>query len=199
MPRRTVAPIAGRGQAASARGTALTQMAHPAALMVPVDQLIPDLGQPRRHFDETTLAELAESIKQQGILQPLRVREDGALPDGRSRYVIIAGGRRHRAAQGAGLAAVPVIVHAETSSADLRILQLMENLQREDLDVLEVAVAIRELMQLADLSLADVAARIGKTKSYVQRRVDLLFDPRASSTAKPRLTCRSHGHLGESD
>ena len=130
MPRRPVAPIACRGQAVSARVSAPTQTANPSALMVPVDQLMPDPGQPRRHFDETALAALAESIKQQGMLQPLLVREDGALPDGRSRYVIIAGGRRHRAAQLAGLDAVPVVVHAETSGPDLRILQLIENLQR---------------------------------------------------------------------
>ena len=184
MPRRAVAPIAGRGQTVSARMPAPTQTAHPSALMVPVDQLVPDPGQPRRHFDETALAELAESVKREGILQPLLVREDGALPDGRSRYAIIAGGRRHRAAQLAGLAAVPVVVHAETRGSNLRILQLIENLQREDLDALEEAVAIRELMQLANLSLEGVASRIGKPKSYAQRRVELLFDPRLTDAVR---------------
>ncbi len=178
MARRSVAPVARRGQAAAVHAPVPTQTAHPAALMVPVDQLVADPGQPRRHFDEEALVELADSIKQQGVLQPLLVREDGSLPDGRSRYVIIAGGRRHRAAQIAGVVAIPVIVHAETGGPELRILQLIENLQREDLDALEEAVAIRELMQLANLSLDGVAARIGKTKAYAQRRVDLLYDPR---------------------
>jgi ParB-like chromosome segregation protein Spo0J len=77
-----------------------------------------------------------------------------------------------------------VIVHAETSNSDLRILQLIENLQREELDELEEAVAIRELMQLADLSLAEVASRIGKTKAYAQRRVDLLYDPRLTEAVR---------------
>src|ERR671932_1196205 len=91
MPRRPVAPIAGRGQAVSTRVPAPTQMVHPSALLVPVDQLVPDPGQPRRHFNEEALEELTESIKQQGILQPLLVREDGALPDGRSAKGIMAG------------------------------------------------------------------------------------------------------------
>ncbi len=178
MAKRSVAPVARRGQAAAVHVPVPTQTAHPAALMVPVEQLVADPGQPRRHFDEEALVELADSIKQQGVLQPLLVREDGSLPDGRSRYVIIAGGRRHRAAQIAGVVTIPVIVHAETGGPELRILQLIENLQREDLDALEEAVAIRELMQLANLSLDGVATRIGKTKAYAQRRVDLLYDPR---------------------
>ncbi len=178
MPRRTVTPTVGRSQVAPVRPLAPAQTALPDALLVPVEQIVPDPGQPRRHFDELALAELAESIRQEGVLQPLLVREEGALPDGRTRYVIIAGGRRHRAAIKAGLATVPVIVRAGAEGTDLRILQLVENLQREELDALEEALAIRELMQLADLSLDGVAARIGKTKAYVQRRTDLLYDPR---------------------
>ncbi len=178
MPRRTVTPTVGRGQVAPVRPLAPAQTALPDALLVPVDQIVPDPGQPRRHFDEPALAELAESIRQEGVLQPLLVREEGALPDGRTRYVIIAGGRRHRAAIKAGLATVPVIVRAGAEGTELRILQLVENLQREELDALEEALAIRELMQLANLSLEGIAARIGKTKAYVQRRTDLLYDPR---------------------
>jgi len=144
---------------------------------------VPDPGQPRRHFDEAALGELAASIEEEGVLQPLLVYEDGALDDGRTRYTIVDGERRYRAARRVR-SDVPVIVLAGLDIADVRIRQLVANLQREELDPLEEALALRQLMQLAHLSFEDVAKRIGKPRAYVQRRTDLLYDPRLTEAIR---------------
>ncbi len=183
MARRSIGPTAGRGQAAPATPVAPAQTMLTNALLVPLDQLAPDPGQPRRHFDEEGLAELAESIRQDGVLQPLLVYEDGTLEDGRIRYRILDGERRYRAS-GRVRTDVPVIVVAGRDVTDVRIQQLVANLQREELDPLEEALALRQLMQLADLSLQGVAERIGKPRAYVQRRTDLLFDPRLTEAVR---------------
>jgi len=183
VARRVIAPTVGRGQATPAPPSVPAQVLLSTALLVPLDQLAPDPGQPRRHFDEEALAELARSIDQEGVLQPLLVYEDGALADGRARYVIVDGERRYRAALRVRSDA-PVIVQDGHDLTDVRIRQLIVNLQREDLDPLEEALALRQLMQLADLSLDGVAGRIGKPKAYVQRRTDLLYDPRLASAVR---------------
>src|SRR5262249_33943230 len=113
-----------------------TERRLPGALEVPIEQVETDPGQPRQDWayeeGERRIDELAASIREFGILQPLVVREDGALADGRQRYVIIAGARRRIAAERAGLAALPVIVRGEEAT-QIRLLQLIENLQRHDL------------------------------------------------------------------
>jgi len=177
VARRPVGPTAGRGQAAPAAPVAPAQILLTNALLVPLDQLVPDPGQPRRHFDETGLAELAESIAQEGVLQPILVYEDGAQDDGRIRYTILDGERRYRASLRVRKDA-PVIVLSGRDVADIRIRQLVANLQREDLDPLEEALALRQLMQLSGLGIKNIAKRIGKPAAYVQRRNDLLYDPR---------------------
>lgn len=177
MARRPVGPTAGRGQAAPAAPVAPAQVLLTNALLVPLDQLAPDPGQPRRHFDETGLAELAGSIDQEGVLQPILVYEDGALDDGRMRYTILDGERRYRASLRVRMD-VPVIVVTGRDVADIRIRQLVANLQREELDPLEEALALRQLMQLSGLGIKNIAKRIGKPAAYVQRRNDLLYDPR---------------------
>jgi len=177
VARRPVGPTAGRGQAAPAAPIVPTQTLLTNALLVPLDQLVPDPGQPRRHFDETGLAELAESIAQEGVLQPILVYEDGALDDGRIRYTILDGERRFRASRRVRTD-VPVIVVTGRDVADIRIRQLVANLQREELDPLEEALALRQLMQLSGLGIKNIAKRIGKPAAYVQRRNDLLYDPR---------------------
>ncbi len=103
------------------------------ALGVPIEMVQPDPDQPRKTRDASRLLELAASIKEHGILQPLVVRESGLLEDGRTRYMIVAGERRYAAAMQAGLTRLPVVVR-ESSGADLRVLQLTENMQGEDLD-----------------------------------------------------------------
>jgi len=183
VARRPVGPTAGRGQAAPAAPLAPAQTLLTNALLVPLVQIAPDPGQPRRHFDETGIAELAESIRQDGVLQPLLVYEDGSLEDGRIRYRILDGERRYRAS-GRVQADAPVIVVSGRDVTDVRIQQLVANLQREELDPLEEALALKQLMQLAHLSLQGVAERIGKPRVYVQRRTDLLFDPRLSEAVR---------------
>jgi len=183
VARRSAGPVAGRRQVDPAAPVAAAQTQLTNALLVPLDQLAPDPGQPRRHFDETGLAELAESIRQDGVLQPLLVYEDGNLEDGRIRYRILDGERRYRAS-GRVQADAPVIVVSGRDVTDVRIQQLVANLQREELDPLEEALALKQLMQLAHLSLQGVADRIGKPRVYVQRRTDLLFDPRLSEAIR---------------
>jgi len=153
---------------------------------LPLDQLAPDPDQPRRTMDPAHLTELAASLKEHGVLQPLLVREDGELDDGRTRYRIIAGGRRYAAAQQAGLQHVPVVI-CETEGAALRLEQLTENLQRENLDPLEEAVALRDLMELSaddQTSTRALGERIGRSHMYIQRRLDLLFDPRITDAVR---------------
>ncbi len=151
----------------------------PGALMLPLDQIVPDPAQPRRTFDPASLAELSDSIARQGILQPLLVREDGYVDNGRVRYVIVAGERRWRAAQAAGLDAAPVIVRgsADVSPADtqeLLVLQLIENLQRADLSAIEEARALHELQAARDLSVRHLAALVSRPTTYVQNRLALV-------------------------
>jgi ParB/RepB/Spo0J family partition protein len=169
----------------------------PGALMLPLDQIVPDPAQPRRTFDPASLAELSDSIARQGILQPLLVREDGYVDNGRVRYVIVAGERRWRAAHAAGLDAAPVIVRgsADVSPADaqeLLVLQLIENLQRADLSAIEEARALHELQAARDLSVRHLAALVSRPTTYVQNRLVLVALARdeavASAVESGRLT-----------
>lgn len=123
--------------------------------------------QPRRSHSETGLRELAASIKQHGIVQPLIVRKAGR------KYQLIAGERRLRAAKKAGLKKLPVRV-LDIPENQVFEVALVENLQREDLNPIEEAQAFRELMKLLDLTQAEVAARTGKERSTVTNRLRLL-------------------------
>jgi ParB family chromosome partitioning protein len=140
-----------------------------------VDLIESDPHQPRRHFDEAGLQELAESVRQYGILTPILVRPEGTT----GRYVIIAGERRYRAARIAGLVTVPAIVDQGESRAGDRTLaiQLVENLQRADLSALERAHAIGTLKDSFGLSVREVGEKLGVSKSMVQRSLDLLSLP----------------------
>jgi len=160
--------------AATARVQADAERTLIGALTVPIEQVIPDPGQPRRAMDPERLAELTASIGAAGIHQPLIVREmDTPLDDGRTRYMIVAGERRYQAALRAGLARIPVLVRA-SEGAVLRTVQLTENLQREDLSPLDEARALRELMSLEDLDTRGVAARIHRSIAYVSDRLGLV-------------------------
>ncbi len=137
---------------------------------LPLDKITPNPDQPREHFDPETLAELAESIRQQGVIQPILVesRADGS-------YMIVAGERRWRASEIAELNEVPVIIRDFTPEQKLEI-ALVENVQREDLTPMEEARAYRHIA--LDLSQQDVADKVGKKRSTVANSLRLLKLPK---------------------
>lgn len=139
-----------------------------------VDWLEPSEFQPRLHMDEAALDELAKSIGASGIIQPVVVRKVGA-----EKYQIIAGERRWRAAQRAGLLKVPVVVKDTTGTTRAQILEwaLIENVQRENLNPIEEATAYQRLAQEFNLSQDDIAARVGKDRSSVANTIRLLRLP----------------------
>ena len=139
---------------------------------VAVDQLRPNRLQPRTRFDESGLEELAESIRTQGVVQPLIVQ-----PNTDGTYTIIAGERRWRAAQKAGLTAVPVVVREVADDRQLLELALVENLQRADLDAVEEAEAFRSLQEGFSLSQEEIARRVGKSRAAVANTLRLLRLP----------------------
>lgn len=141
-------------------------------LTVPVKQIIPNPRQPRSHFNPTALAELAASIKEHGIIQPLLVSND-ETGDG---YILIAGERRWQASQLAGLTEVPVIVR-QTSDQQKLELALIENIQRADLNALEEAHAYKQLSDEFRLSHEQIAERVGKSRVAVTNTLRLLKLP----------------------
>jgi ParB family chromosome partitioning protein len=138
-----------------------------------VGQLSPDPLQPRQHFDDKALSELAASIKQHGVLQPILVRPHKTIE---GQYEIIAGERRWRASQRAQLHEVPVIIRDLDDAAALQI-ALIENLQRQDLNPIEEAKGYERLMEEFTYSQEDVAEVVGKSRSYVANIVRLLQLP----------------------
>jgi len=160
------------------------------ALQVPIRMIRPNPDQPRRSFEPAALQELAESIREHGILQPLLVRE---RPEG---YELVAGERRLRAAQLAGLEKVPVVVHERLiTGADERLqLSLIENLQRVDLNPVEEARAVRRLLDEFGLTQEAVAERLGKGRVSVANAVRLLALPEAAlSAVEGGLISAAHG------
>lgn len=138
---------------------------------LPLREIEPDPGQPRKTFDDETLAELSASIAEHGLLQPIAVR-----PKPSGGYLIVAGERRWRASRMAGLTEVPVIVKDVTDEQAME-LALVENLQREDLDPVEEAVGIRELMTRCDLTQEKAARKLGKSRSALANSLRLLSLP----------------------
>ncbi|RPJ06349.1 MAG: ParB/RepB/Spo0J family partition protein [Deltaproteobacteria bacterium] len=135
-----------------------------------IEEVLPNRSQPRKHFDEARLQELAESIKGKGILEPLIVRRVG------EGYEIIVGERRWRAAQRAGLKEVPVLVK-EIEGREALEISLIENLQRENLNPIEEAEGFRRLLEEFGLSQEDLAARVGKDRTTVANTLRLLKLP----------------------
>ncbi|MFR5932934.1 MAG: ParB/RepB/Spo0J family partition protein [Oscillospiraceae bacterium] len=127
-------------------------------------------GQPRKEFDQEKLLELADSIRQHGVVQPIILRQKG------ERYVIVAGERRFRAARLAGLEKVPAIVK-DLDEAQVMEVALIENLQREDLNPIEEAAAIRFLMQQHDLTQEEVSKRLSKSRPAIANSLRLLTLP----------------------
>jgi ParB family transcriptional regulator, chromosome partitioning protein len=138
---------------------------------LPVASLHPNRFQPRTHFDEAAIEDLAASVRAQGIIQPLVVTPEG------EGYAIIAGERRWRAAQRAGLDAVPVVVRQVADDRELLELALVENLQRSDLNPIEEAEAYAALQEKFGLSQEEVATRVGKARTTVTNSLRLLRLP----------------------
>ena len=147
-----------------------TAASHAAVTEIPVNEIDRYTKQPRKIFDEEKLKELAESIKTHGIVQPIVVKENAG------RYTIIAGERRYRAARIAGLATVPVVIK-NLNDRELMEVSLVENLQREDLNPLEEAEAIRLLMEEYELTQERVSERISRSRSAVANILRLLTLP----------------------
>jgi len=139
--------------------------------LIPLEKLRANPGQPRKRFDQTELEELAASVKQHGIIQPIIVDKNN---DGN--YVIIAGERRSRAAALAGLSEVPALVRNYSDQKKLEV-ALIENLHRSDLNPIEEAIAYKQLMDTAGLSQDEAAERVGKNRSTVANALRLLKLP----------------------
>jgi len=150
---------------------------------LPLRSIEPNPHQPRTAFDQEALEELADSIKQQGVIQPIIVEKST------QGYTIVAGERRYRAAKMAGLSEVPVIIRSFTEEEKLEI-ALIENVQREDLNPLEEAKAYRHLMESNNLGQEGLAQKIGKKRSTVANSVRLLKLPEdmQESIVKGELT-----------
>lgn len=135
--------------------------------LVPVHKIQKGPWQPRRHFAEEALKELADSIREKGVLEPVWLRQAGEI------FELIAGERRFRAAQAAGLLEIPALLH-EVSDLEAREMALIENLHRTDLDLIEEAEGYRELMREAGLTQEDVSKRVHKARATVANALRLL-------------------------
>lgn len=153
-------------EVASDRGNTLRE--------VPISSIRPNPLQPRAHFDEESMASLAGSIRELGVLQPILVRE---VAEGVESYELIAGERRWRAARRAGLQTMPVLVQTSTSDAHSLEQALVENLHREDLNALEEAAAYQQLIDEFGFTHDQVATRVGKGRTTVTNTLRLLQLP----------------------
>ena len=147
---------------------------------IDVDRIQPNPYQPRKEFSEAGLTSLADSIRQYGVLQPLVVsRVDVEKPEGglESMYELIAGERRLRASKLAGLKQIPVVIRQGESNLTKLELAIIENLQREDLNAIDRARALRQLIDEFGISQSETAAKIGKSREYVSNSLRLLSLP----------------------
>jgi len=139
---------------------------------ISIDEIDPNVSQPRRDFDKEALEQLADSIREAGVLSPILVVENGM------RYRIVAGERRYRAARLAGLETVPCIVRSMTNEQQMEA-ALIENLQRQDLNPIEEAAAIRSLMQECGYTQEQAARKLGKSRPAIANALRLLNLPKA--------------------
>jgi ParB family transcriptional regulator, chromosome partitioning protein len=138
-----------------------------AAVMVAVGELVPNPNQPRKHMDDNALRGLAQSIEQNGVLQPVLVRKKGKA------YELVAGERRLRAAQLAGLEEIPALVCTMEEAESMKV-ALLENIQREDLNAIEEAEALHKIMEHYGATHQELAAMLGKSRSSVSNALRLL-------------------------
>ena len=137
---------------------------------ISLSAIIPNPTQPRTEFDEVALEELAESIRQLGLIQPITVKRDG------DKYIIISGERRWRASQKAGLEVIPAYVR-EVDDTTLHAMALVENIQREDLNAIEISLGMQRLIEECGLTQEALAERLGKKRSTVANYLRLLNLP----------------------
>src|SRR5256714_10084171 len=166
--------VLGRGLGALIPQRSETAPVHaPAAglAQIPLDQIQPNPYQPRKTFNEASIDELARSVRQHGIVQPLVVTRAG------DKFKLIAGERRFRAAQKAGLATVPVLVKDDLKAGDALQIALIENIQREDLNPIEEAAAYHQLHEEFGLTQEEISRRVGKERSTVANFLRLLKLP----------------------
>lgn len=152
---------------------------------IPISEIHPNENQPRKHFDEAALLELANSIRQHGVISPIIL-----VKRGENDYMIIAGERRYRASKKAGLQTMPAIVRDYTEK-EIQEISLIENLQREDLNPIEVATAIKQLMNDYNYTQEQVADRIGKSRPAVANTLRLL------TLSRPVIDLVAAGKLSE--
>ena len=173
--------------------------------MVRVSAIEPNRGQPRKEFDSESLSELADSIREHGVLQPLLVRRMPGTSLEDESYQLVAGERRWRAARMAGLSEVPVVVR-EMSEAEVLEFALIENLQREDLNPLEEAGGYQELIDTFGLTQEEVARKVGRSRSAVANALRVLKLPQelhpylrdgdlTAGHAKALLTVKERGKM----
>ena len=155
--------------------------------LIPIIEIEPNRAQPRTRFDEDALQELADSIKQYGIIEPIVVQKRDKF------YEIIAGERRWRAARIAGLKEVPVVVK-EYSEDDIFTIALIENIQREDLNPIEEAVAYQKLIQELNLKQDEVAEKVSKSRTAITNSMRLLkLDKRVQQMLIDEMITEGHG------
>ena len=165
----------------------MSQFYNNAIFWVEVDKIKPNPFQPRKEFDEAKLADLARSIRQYGVIQPLTVtrkeveKDDGGLA---TEYELIAVERRLRAAKIAGVSSVPVLIRAEFDDDKTKLeIAIIENLQREDLNPVDRAKAFDQLVRQFGFKHVEVAEKIGKSREYVSNSIRLLVLPQAIQDA----------------
>lgn len=144
---------------------------------IPLDQIETNPFQPRKEFDEASLSELASSIKQQGVITPITVRQ---MPDGK--YQLIAGERRCRAAKQAGLSEIPAYIRMATDTQMMEM-ALVENIQRENLNAMEIAFSYNALLEECQLTQEELSERVGKDRSTVSNYLRLLNLPSETQLA----------------
>lgn len=161
----------GRGLDALFADNSVEENSSASAVKLSLNEIEPNKDQPRKTFDEKALSELADSIAQHGVIQPLLVRP---MPDGS--YQLVAGERRWRAARRAGLSEVPVVIR-EMSDSEMMELALIENLQREDLNPIEEAEGLQQLIHTYGLTQETADARVGRSRPAIANALRLLSLP----------------------
>jgi len=182
----------GLGKGLGALITTSTAAEQPSYEMIPVDSIAPNPLQPRRRFNEESLQELAESLKEHGLVQPIIVRPFG------TGYEILVGERRWRAAQLAGANSIPAVIREAETSECLQI-ALVENLHRDDLNGIEEATAYRQLMEDFGFSQDEISQRVGKRRSAIANSLRLLQLPvevQATVVAEEITTGHARALLG---
>ncbi len=166
-----------------------TEISVKASDKININNLKPNKEQPRKHFDETRLMELSESIKEHGIIQPILVTKEKTGSD----YIIVAGERRWRAAKKAGLKEVPV-VQMELSDKQLMEVSLIENIQRQDLNPVEEARAFKKLTDEFSMTQEEISRQVGKSRTAISNTMRLLnLDPQVLDYLADGVISEGHG------